>query len=67
MELPSKTGQPNDNNVAGTNSWFIITATLIKPLYQTHLGLVLESGYIYTDETIIRVPGSSKRRTTHQG
>jgi transposase len=47
--------------------WLTMTSKLLLPLYQAHALLVLNSGYLHADETIIKVLDSDKKGATHQG
>ena len=47
--------------------WVSASAAYLKPLYEAHKQLVLASGYLHADETIIKVLDSDKKNATHQG
>lgn len=47
--------------------WLTTSANLLLPLYQAHALLVLKTGYLHADETIIKVLDSDKKGATHQG
>ncbi|MDP3666170.1 MAG: IS66 family transposase [Sediminibacterium sp.] len=48
-------------------NWVTASAAYLKPLYEAHKQLVLASGYLHADETIIKVLDSDKKNATHQG
>ncbi|MFZ6025754.1 MAG: IS66 family transposase [Bacteroidota bacterium] len=48
-------------------NWVAASAAFLKPLYEAHKQLVLASGYLHADETIIKVLDSDKKNATHQG
>lgn len=48
-------------------NWVTASAAFLKPLYEAHKQLVLASGYLHADETIIKVLDSDKKNATHQG
>ena len=48
-------------------NWVAASAAYLKPLYEAHKQLVLASGYLHADETIIKVLDSDKKNATHQG
>lgn len=48
-------------------NWVSASAAFLKPLYEAHKELVLASGYLHVDETIIKVLDSDKKNATHQG
>jgi len=48
-------------------NWVAASAAYLKPLYDAHKQLVLASGYLHADETIIKVLDSDKKNATHQG
>ena len=48
-------------------NWVAASAAFLKPLYEVHKRLVLASGYIHADETVIKVLDSDKKNATHQG
>jgi len=48
-------------------NWVTASAAFLKPLYEAHKRLVLASGYLHADETIIKVLDSDKKNATHQG
>ena len=47
--------------------WLSAASKLLLPLYEAHAQLVLSSGYLHADETIIKVLDSDKKGATHQG
>ena len=47
--------------------WLTMASGLLLPLYDAHALLVLSSGYLHADETIIKVLDSDKKGATHQG
>lgn len=47
--------------------WLTNASKLLLPLYEAHALLVLSSGYLHADETIIKVLDSDKKGATHQG
>src|SRR5665647_2119067 len=47
--------------------WLTTASKLLLPLYDAHALLVLASGYLHADETIIKVLDSDKKGATHQG
>lgn len=47
--------------------WLTAASKLLLPLYQAHSLLVLSSGYLHADETIIKVLDSDKKGASHQG
>ena len=49
------------------NDWFISTCTLLEPLYQAMVGVVLSSTYIQADESHIKVQDGDKKAATHRG
>ncbi|HRX00412.1 MAG TPA: IS66 family transposase [Cyclobacteriaceae bacterium] len=49
------------------DSWITQTADLVEPLYNQLKKLVIEQGYIQSDETPIKVLDKDKKGTTHQG
>jgi hypothetical protein len=48
-------------------NWVAASAAFLKPLYDAHKKLVLSSGYLHADETVIKVLDSDKKNATHQG
>lgn len=48
-------------------NWVAASAAFLKPLYEAHKKLVLSSGYLHADETVIKVLDSDKKNSTHQG
>lgn len=48
-------------------NWVAASAAYLKPLYEAHKQLVLASGYLHADETIIKVLDNDKKNATHQG
>jgi transposase len=48
-------------------NWVAASAAFLKPLYEAHKKLVLNSGYLHADETVIKVLDSDKKNATHQG
>jgi transposase len=48
-------------------NWVAAGAAFLNPLYEAHKQLVLDSGYLHADETIIKVLDSDKKNATHQG
>jgi len=48
-------------------NWVTAGAAFLKPLYEAHKQLVLASGYLHADETIIKVLDSDKKNATHKG
>jgi transposase len=48
-------------------NWVAASAAFLKPLYESHKKLVLESGYLHADETVIKVLDHDKKNATHQG
>jgi transposase len=48
-------------------NWVTASAAYLKPLYEAHKLLVLASGYLHADETVIKVLDSDKKNATHQG
>jgi len=48
-------------------NWVAASAAYLPPLYEAHKQLVLSSGYLHADETIIKVLDSDKKNATHQG
>lgn len=48
-------------------NWVAASAAFLKPLYEAHKKLVLSSGYLHADETVIKVLDSEKKNATHQG
>lgn len=48
-------------------NWVTASAAFLKPLYEAHKKLVLASGYLHADETIIKVLDSDKKNATHHG
>lgn len=48
-------------------NWVAASAAFLKPLYEAHKQLVLASGYLHADETIIKVLDSDKKNASHQG
>ena len=48
-------------------NWVAASAAYLKPLYEAHKKLVLASGYLHADETIIKVMDSDKKNATHTG
>jgi transposase len=48
-------------------NWVAASAAYLKPLYEAHKQLVLASGYLHADETIIKVLDSDKKNATHTG
>ncbi len=48
-------------------NWVAASAAYLKPLYEVHKQLLLASGYLHADETIIKVMDSDKKNATHQG
>lgn len=48
-------------------NWVAASAAYLKPLYDAHKQLVLASGYLHADETIIKVLDSDKKNATHRG
>ena len=48
-------------------NWVAASAAYLTPLYEAHKQLVLSSGYLHADETIIKVLDSDKKNATHQG
>ncbi len=48
-------------------NWVAASAAFLRPLYEAHKQLVLASGYLHADETIIKVLDSDKKNATHQG
>ena len=47
--------------------WLTTASKLLLPLYEVHALLVLSSGYLPADETIIKVLDNDKKGATHQG
>lgn len=54
-------------NDSTMGDWLTTASKLIQPLYDVHALLVLSSGYLHADETIIKVLDSDKKDATHQG
>jgi transposase len=48
-------------------NWVAASAAFLLPLYEAHKRLVLASGYLHADETVIKVLDSDKKNATHQG
>lgn len=48
-------------------NWVAAGAAFLKPMYEAHKQLVLASGYLHADETIIKVLDSNKKNASHQG
>lgn len=49
------------------SGWIRATTNLIKPLYDTHCKLILQSNYLNVDETTIKVLDKNKKGATHRG
>ena len=49
------------------SDWMAECCTLLEPLYNTLKQKILDSGYIQTDESPIKVLDSDKKGVTHQG
>ena len=49
------------------NDWFAACCTLLEPLYNEMLEIILLSGYIQADESPIKVQDSEKKGSTHMG
>lgn len=47
--------------------WVTAASKLLLPLYDAHALLVLSTGYLHADETIIKVLDSDKKGASHQG
>lgn len=47
--------------------WLTAASKLLLPLYDAHALLVVSSGYLHADETIIKVLDSDKKGASHQG
>jgi transposase len=47
--------------------WVAAVAKVLTPLYEEHKALILASGYLHADETVIKVMDSEKKNATHQG
>lgn len=61
----ARLGYPISDSTIG--NWVAASAAYLKPLYEAHKQLVLASGYLHADETIIKVLDSDKKNATHQG
>jgi transposase len=61
----ARLGYPISDSTIG--NWVAASAAYLKPLYEAHKKLVLASGYLHADETIIKVLDSDKKNATHQG
>ena len=61
----ARLGVPISDSTIG--NWVAASAAFLKPLYEVHKQLVLASGYLHADETIIKVLDSDKKQATHQG
>jgi len=48
-------------------NWVAASAVYLQPLYEVHKQIVLASGYLHADETIIKVLDSDRKNATHQG
>jgi transposase len=58
-------GVPISDSTIG--DWLTAASKLLLPLYNAHALLVLSSGYLHADETIIKVLDSDKKGASHQG
>ncbi len=47
--------------------WVRQTAHALTGLYELHKSIVLQSGYLHVDETVIKVMTDEKKNATHQG
>jgi len=61
----ARLGYPISDSTIG--NWVAASAAYLIPVYQAHKQLVLASGYLHADETIIKVLDSDKKNATHQG
>lgn len=61
----ARLGYPISDSTIG--NWVAASAAYLKPLYEAHKQIVLASGYLHADETIIKVLDSDKKNATHQG
>lgn len=61
----ARLGYPISDSTIG--NWVAAGAAYLKPLYEAHKQLVLASGYLHADETIIKVMDSDKKNAAHQG
>ena len=61
----ARLGYPISDSTIG--NWVAASAAYLKPLYEAHKQLVLASGYLHADETIIKVLDSDKKNATHNG
>lgn len=61
----ARLGYPISDSTIG--NWVAASAAYLKPLYEAHKQIVLASGYLHADETIIKVMDSDKKNATHTG